>query len=164
MSPTDSPAVEPLEDFFHNLGVLFVSCLSAGTVETDSIETLYSIPVKKLLDEYLANWPPPAAFSWLNYYWEKIRSKIFSMDNLLHKFVTPKGQEGYGLYMASILDNIYKFGGKHDRYNYHCMFCQANIDFGVGAVERMCTVLPLVNTTHSMISWSPSPMSLSHTG
>lgn len=32
------------------------------------------------------------------------------MDNLLHKFVTPEGQEGYGLYIASILDNIYKFG------------------------------------------------------
>ena len=27
-----------------------------------------------------------------------------------------------------------------------------NIGFGVSAVERMCTVLPLVNTTHYMIS------------
>ena len=104
------------------------------------------------------------------------------MDTLLHKFVTPEGHEGYGLYIASILDNIYKFGGKHDRYKYQLaviaplklfvlqpwsytsMFCLVNIDFGVGAVKKMCTVHPLVNTTHSMISWLPSPMSLSHIG
>ena len=36
-----------------------------------------------------------------------------------------------------------------------------DIDFGVSAVERMCTVLPLVNTTPSMISWLPSLMSQS---
>ncbi len=34
-----------------------------------------------------------------------------------------------------------------------------NIGFGVSAVEIMFTVLPLVNTTPSMISWLPSLMS-----
>ncbi len=31
-----------------------------------------------------------------------------------------------------------------------------NIGFGVSAVERMCTVLRLVNMTPSMVSWLPS--------
>jgi hypothetical protein len=47
---------------------------------------------------------------------------------------------------------------------YTHMFCIINTDFGVGAVEKMYTVIPLVNTIHSMISWLPSPMSLSHIG
>ena len=38
---------------------------------------------------------------------------------------------------------------------------QVNIGFGVSAVERMFTVLPLDNTTHYMISWLPSHMSQS---
>ena len=185
MSQTHFPVVEPLETFFHNLGVLFVSCLSVGEVHPESMKSLYRRPVKGLFAEYLANRPPPAVITWLNLYLERIRSKIFSMDNLLHKFVTPEGQEGYGLYIASILDNIYKFGGKHNRYKYHRMWASSNcsietvcasamviykhvlsenIDFGAGAVERMCTVLPLVNTTHSVISWLPSPMSLPHIG
>ena len=142
-------------------------------------------PLKKLLAEYLAYRPPPAPFTWLNLYLETIRSKTFSTDNLLHMIVTPEGQEGYGLYVASILDNIYKFGGKHDQYRYHRMWASSNsplkffvhqpwsytsmlslvnIDFGVGAVEKICTVCPLVNTTHSTMSWLPSPMSLSHIG
>ncbi len=62
-SSTHFPTEEPLEDFFHNLGVLFVSCLSIGTVEIESIKNPYSRPVKKLLAEYLANHPPPAAFT-----------------------------------------------------------------------------------------------------
>jgi hypothetical protein len=69
----------------------------------------------------------------LNLYLEKIRSKIFSMDNLLHMFVNPEGQEGYGLYVASILDNIYKFGGKHDRYRYHRMWACSNC-----SIETVC--------------------------
>ena len=113
-SSTYFPTDETLDNFFHNLGVLFVSCASIEEVQPESMQTPYNKPVKKLLSEYLANRPTPAAFSWLNLYLEKIRSKIFSMDNLLHKFVTPEGQEGYGLYIASILDSIYKFGGKHD--------------------------------------------------
>ena len=114
MSSTHSPAVEPLENFFHNLGVLFVSCSSKGVVETESMQTPYNKPVKKLLAEYLACRLTPAPFTWLNLYLENIRSKVFSMDNLLCKFVTPEGQEGYGLYIASVLDNIYKLGGKNE--------------------------------------------------
>ena len=45
-------------------------------------------------------------------------------------------------------------------WSYTSMFCLVNIDFGVGVVERICIVLPLVNTTYCMISWLPSPMSL----
>ncbi len=55
------------------------------------------------------------------------------MDNLLHKFITPEGQEGYGLYIASILDNIYKFGGKHDQYRYHRMWASINC-----SIETVC--------------------------
>lgn len=113
MSLTHTPTVEPLENFFHNLGVLF-SCSSKGVVETESMQTPYNKSVKKLLAEYLAYHPTPAPFTWLNLCLEKIRSKMFSMDNLLHKFVTPERQDGYGFYIASILDNIYKFGGKND--------------------------------------------------
>ena len=114
MISTHFPAVEPLDNLFHNLGVLFVSCSSNGAVQTESMKTPYNKPVKELLAEYLGCHPTSAPFTWLNLYLEKIRSKIFSMDNLLHKFVTPGGQEGHGLYIASILDNIYMFGGKHD--------------------------------------------------
>ena len=52
----------------------------------------------------------------------------------------------------------------HQPWSYTSMLSLVNIDFGVGAVERMCTVRPLANTTHSTISWLPSPMSLSHIG
>ena len=63
----------------------------------------------------------------------KIGSKIFSMDNLFHKFVTPEGQEGYGLYMASILDNTYKFGGKDERFKYHRMWASSHC-----SIETVC--------------------------
>ncbi len=55
------------------------------------------------------------------------------MDNLLHMFVCPEGQEGYGLYIASILDYIYKFGGKHVRYTYHQMWACSNC-----SIETVC--------------------------
>ena len=59
-SSTHFPTEEPLEDSFHNLGVLFVSCSSIEEVQPESIKSPYSRPVKKLLAEYLANRPPPA--------------------------------------------------------------------------------------------------------
>ena len=141
--------------------------------------------MKKLLAEYLANRPPPAAPTWLNLYLEKIRPKIFSTDNLFHKFGTLEGHDGYGLYIASILDNIYKFGGKHDQYKYHHMLASSNCSIETDCASAMVlykhvlsgkyrfwclccgkdvTVLPLVTTTHSMISLLSSPMSLSHIG
>ncbi len=132
-SSTYFPTDETLDNFFHNLGVLFVSCASNEEVQSESMQTPYNKPVKKLLSEYLANRPTPVAFTWLNLYLEKIRSKIFSMDNLLHKFLTPEGQEGYGLYIASIFDSIYKFGGKHDRYRYHRMWACSNC-----SIETVC--------------------------
>lgn len=97
------------------------------------IESPYHKPVKKLLAEYLRDRSPPTDFTWLNVYLEKIRSKIFSMDNLIHKFVNPEGHEGYGLCIASILDNIIKFGGKHERYNYYPMWARSNC-----SIETVC--------------------------
>ena len=47
----------------------------------------------------------PAPFNWLNLYLEKIRSQIFSMDNLLQMI---EGH-GVGLCIDAILDNIFKF-------------------------------------------------------
>jgi hypothetical protein len=63
----------------HNLGVLFVSCLSIGTIETESIETPYSRPVKKLLSEYLANRPPPRSLYLVEFIFGKDQ-----VQNLLH--------------------------------------------------------------------------------
>ena len=54
-SSTHFPTEEPLEDFFHNLGVLFFSCLSIGKVETESIQNRpidvlsYLSPLKQCL-------------------------------------------------------------------------------------------------------------------
>jgi hypothetical protein len=107
--------------------------MRVGEVQPESMQTPYSRPVRKLLAEYLVNRSPPAAFTWLNLYLEKIRSKIFFLDNLLHKFVTPEGQEGYGLYTASMLDNLHKFGGKHDRYKYRHIWARSNC-----SIETVC--------------------------
>ncbi len=46
-------------------------------------------------------------------------------------------------------------------WSFKSMSHLVNIGFGVSAVERMCTVLPQVNTTASMISELPSLMSQS---
>jgi len=63
MSLTHSPVVEPLDTFFHNLGVLFVSCSTNGAVQTESMKTPYNKPVKELLAEYLGCCPTPAPFT-----------------------------------------------------------------------------------------------------
>ena len=126
--PTDFPVVGSLETFLENLGTLFATLVMTGVASDPAeIEILYQKPVKVLLAEYLTERTTPAPFSWLNLYLEKIRSKIFSMDNLLDKFVTPDGHEVYGLRIDSILDNIFKFGGKHERYNRsHRMWASSN--------------------------------------
>ena len=126
--PTDFPVVGSLETFLENLGTLFATLVMTGVASDPAeIEILYQKPVKVLLAEYLTECTTPAPFSWLNLYLEKIRSKIFSMDNLLDKFVTPDGHEVYGLRIDSILDNIFKFGGKHERYNRsHRMWASSN--------------------------------------
>ena len=59
------------------------------------------------------------------------------MDNLLHKFATPEGQEWYGFYIASILDEIFKFGGKHDRYKYHLMWTSSNCSIETVSASAM---------------------------
>ena len=122
-----------------------------GASHPEPMQMLYRRPVREFFAEYLVNHSPPDAFSWVNLYLDKVRSKIFSMDNLLHKIVTQERQEGYGIYIASILDNIYKFGGKDDQYKWLAVIAQLRlfvlkplsftnmfflvyIDFGVSAV------------------------------
>jgi hypothetical protein len=79
--------------------------------------------LKNLFAEYLVNRPSPAPFTWLNLYLEKIRSKIFSMDNVLQMI---EGH-GAGLCIDAILDNIFKFGGKDERYKTsHRMWASSN--------------------------------------
>jgi hypothetical protein len=80
--------------------------------------------LKNLFTEFLVNRSSPAPFTWLNLYLEKIRSKIFSMDNVLQMI------EGHrvGLCIDAILDNIFKFGRKDERSmitsaNFFCLIC-----------------------------------------
>ncbi len=89
--------------------------------------------VKKLLAEYLLNHSPTNGFTWLNRYLEKIRSKIFSMDNLICTFVTPEGHSRHGLHIGSMLDSIFKFGGKDERYKFHHMWASSNC-----CIETVC--------------------------
>ena len=79
--------------------------------------------LKKLFTEFLANRSTPAPFTWLNLYLEKIRSKIFSMDNVLQMI---EGR-GVGLCIDAILDNILKSGGKDEQYkSSHRMWASSN--------------------------------------
>ena len=76
------PGVETLETFLENLCILVISCVvMGGASHPIPIQSLYSKPVKKLLAEYLANHPPPAALSWLNLYLGKGKDQV---QNLLH--------------------------------------------------------------------------------
>ncbi len=109
---TRFPAVGTLGTFLTIIWVLAVSCVNKRT--GTPMTTPYFKPGKKLLAEYLMNHSPTTGFTWLNRYLEKIRSKISSMDNLIHTFVTPEGHWRHGLYIGSMLDSIFKFGGKHE--------------------------------------------------
>ena len=115
---TNFPAVGTLGTFLTNMWVLEVFCANKQT--SISMKTPYFKPVKMLLAEYLLNCSPTNGFTWLNRYLEKIRSKIFSMDNLICTFVTPEGNSRHGLYIGSMLDSIFKFGGKDERYIIIC--------------------------------------------
>jgi hypothetical protein len=94
-----------------NVAVLAVSCVN-NEMRTP-MTTLHFKPVKKLLAEHLMKQSPPTGFKWLNIYLEKIRFKVFSLDNLVPPFATPDGSWRHGLHIGSILDNIFKFRGKH---------------------------------------------------
>lgn len=100
-SETHYTTEETLGTFLSNLCMILAPSLYKEESQEGRIASPYK-PVKKLLAEYLMN--HTTNFTWLNLYLEKIRSKIFSMDNLIHKFVTPEGHEGYSLGIASILD------------------------------------------------------------
>ena len=169
---TNFPAVGTLGTFLTNMWVLAVFCAKKQT--SISMTTPYFKPVKKLLAEYILNCSPTNGFTWLNRYLEKIRSKIFSMDNLICTFVTPEGHSRHGLHIGSMLDSMFKFGGKDERYNFITCgqaviaalkllvlqpwsstsmshLVSIGFGFGVRAVEIIFTVLPPVNTTPSMI-------------
>ena len=101
-----------LGTFLTNIWVLTVSCVNK---ETGTLTTMpYFKLAKKLLAEYLMNHSPTTGFTWLNRYLEKIRSKIFSMENLICTFVTPEGHWRHGLHIDCMLDSIFKFGGKQE--------------------------------------------------
>jgi hypothetical protein len=57
MSQTHFSTVEPLETFFHNLGVLFVSFLRVGEVHPEPMHSLFRRPVKELFAEYMLATP-----------------------------------------------------------------------------------------------------------
>ena len=121
---TNFPAVGTLGTFLTNMWVLAVFCANKHT--RTPITMPYFKPVKKLLAEYLLNRCPTNGFAWLNRYLEKIRSKIFSMDNLICTFFTPEGHSRYGLHIGSMLNSIFKFGGKDERYKFHHMWAKSN--------------------------------------
>ena len=128
---TNFPAVGTLGTFLTNMWVLAVFCAKKQT--SISMTTPYFKPVKKLLAEYLLNHSPTNGFTWLNRYLEKIRSKIFSMDNLIHMFVTPEGHVRPGLYISPMLGSIFKFGGKDERYKFHHLWASSNC-----CIETVC--------------------------
>ncbi len=125
------PTEGTLGTFLTNVWMLAISCVNKE--DGPSLTTPYFKPVKKLLAEYLMNRSPTTGFTWLNGYLEKIRSKIFSMDNLIHTFVTPEGNQRHGLYIGSMLDSIFKFGGKHERCRYNRMWARSNC-----CIETVC--------------------------
>jgi len=151
-----------------------------GASHPEPMKTSYSKPAIKLLAEYHVTHSPPAAFTWLNLYLERIMTKTFSVDNLLHKFVSPGRRDmdfslsPYWMAFTSLVGSMSDMSiiacglaviaplklFVLQPWSYTSMFCPVNIDFGFGAVERLCTIHPLVNTIHSMISWLRSPMSL----
>ena len=179
----DFPAYQPLTTFFLSICMLFTSCVVADeAIRPEPVDSIYRKPLKEPFSEFLVNRSTPAPFTWLNLYLEKIRSKIFSMDNLLQRF---EGH-GVGLHIDAILDNIFKFGGKDEQYKKsHHMWASSNcsiesvfasamviyqevtsgkLDFSVNAVGKVCTILPLDNMTLSMKACLPFPLSPSHIG
>ena len=138
-------------------------------------------PTKKLLAEYLMNSPLTTGFTWLNRYLEKIRSKIISMDNLICIHLSSLKGIGDMDFTLALCWIVYSsLAGSMSNIDFitcgiaviaalklfvlqpwssTSMSHLVNTDFGVSAVEKMCTVLPPVNTSSSMISWLPSLMS-----
>jgi hypothetical protein len=106
--------------------VLFVSCLSVWEVHPEHINCSTGDQWRSSLLSILSTVPLPAAFTWLHLYLEKIRCGL-AVIALLKLFVLQP-------------------------WSYTRMFCLVNTDFDVDAVERMCTVHPLVHTTQPMIS------------
>ena len=179
----DFPAYQPLTTFFLSICMLFTSCVVADeAIRPEPVDSIYRKPLKELFSEILVNRSSPPPFTWLNLYLEKIRSKIFSMDNLLQMF---EGH-GVGLCIDAILDNIFKFGGMDERSKNHIIHGpavtvqlnlfllqplsytkrsrQENLDFTVNAVGKVCTILPLDDMTLSMKPCLPFPLSPSHIG
>jgi len=109
------------------------------------------------------------------------------MDNFILKIRDPEGDEVFGLSIGSMLDNVFKFGAKDNRYKHHEEWANSNCcietvcasatviyrqpesekyHFFVRAVENlyMLLLLLLVNMSHSTMPWLQSHTSQSPIG
>ena len=129
---TSFPYDGSLRTFLHNICVL-IACTLQDRVVNKSMKSPYFKPVKKLLAEYLINRSSPETLNWLNVYLERIRSNIFSMDNLIVKIRDPDGKEVFGLDIGSMLDNVFKLGAKDNRYKHHEEWASSNC-----CIETVC--------------------------
>ena len=60
------------------------------------------------------------------------------MDNVIQKFVTPEGHEQYGIFVASILDNVIKFFGNNEwRHIHPKMWATSNCSIETVCVSAM---------------------------
>ena len=105
---------------------MLIACTLQDRVVIKSMKSPYFKPVKKLLAEYLINRSSPENLNWLNVFLERIRSNIFSMDNLIAKIRDPEGDEVFGLDIGSMLDNVFKLGAKDNRYKHHEEWASSN--------------------------------------
>lgn len=121
-----------LRTFLHNICVL-IACTLQDRVVNKSMKSPYFKPVKKLLAEYLINRSSPENLNWLNVFLERIRSNIFSMDNLIVKIRDREGDEMFGLDIGSMLDNVFKLGAKDNRYKHHKEWASSNC-----CIETVC--------------------------
>jgi hypothetical protein len=129
---TSYPQQGSLGTFLHNICVL-VACNIQGRAVNKSMKSPYLKPVKKLLADYLINRSSSATLTWLNVFLERIRSSIFSMDNLILKIRDPEGDKVFGLSIGSMLDNVFKFGAKDNRYKHHEEWANSNC-----CIETVC--------------------------
>ncbi len=126
------PQQGSLGAFLRNICVL-VACNIQGRAVNKSMKLPYLKPVKKLLVDYLINRSSSATLTWLNVFLERIRSSIFSMDNLILKIRDPEGDEVFGLIIGSMLDNVFKFRAKDNRYKHHEEWANSNC-----CIETVC--------------------------
>jgi hypothetical protein len=102
---TGFPGVDSFKAFLQSIGEAIVLLLNQGLAK-ENFQPPYSQPVQKRFAQYLEIQPRQSNITWLHQHLVTIRSTLFSMDNLIPKFVMQ-----YGILVASILDNVIKFVG-----------------------------------------------------